>query len=102
MRSRSRYVAFSVSGKFSRSEIIRAIVNSLRSSQDLEDVGAVRMIFFEAGRGHGLLRCEHKQVPQVKAAILRLKRVGKRDASFCILGVSGTIRAAKRKFLPTL
>jgi RNase P/RNase MRP subunit POP5 len=60
------------------------------------------MIFFEAGSGRGLLRCEHKQVAQVKAAILKLKRAGSRNVAFNILGVSGTIRAAKRKFLPAL
>jgi len=103
MRPRHRYVAFSVSGaKFSKGEATRAITNSLRSLQDLGDASAVRMIFFEAGSGRGLLRCEHKQVAQVKAAILKLKRIGDRGVSSSILGVSGTIRAAKRKFLSAL
>jgi RNase P/RNase MRP subunit POP5 len=102
MRQKRRYIAFGVSGaKFSKGEITRAITNSLRSLQDL-DTSAVRMIFFEAGSGRGLLRCEHKQVAQVKAAILKLKRIGSGGVSFSILGVSGTIRAAKRKFLSAL
>jgi RNase P/RNase MRP subunit POP5 len=91
-----------VSGaKFSKGEVTQAIKNSLRGLQDL-DTSTMRMIFFEAGSGHGLLRCEHKQVAQVKAAILKLKRIGGRDVSFNVLGVSGTIRAAKRKFLSAL
>ena len=102
MRPKYRYIAFSVSGaKFSKSEVTQTITNSLRSLQDL-DTSAVRMIFFEAGSGRGLLRCEHKQVAQVKAAILKLKRIGGGDASFSVLGVSGTIRAANRKFLSAL
>ena len=102
MRPRHRYVAFDVSGRFSRNEVARAITNSLRSSQDLGDTSALRMIFFEASSGRGLLRCGHKQVVQVKTAILKLKQIGDRDVSFSVLGVSGTIRAAKRKFLPAL
>ena len=102
MRQKHRYIAFGVSGaKFSKGEVTRAIINSLRSLQDF-DMSAMRMIFFEAGSGRGLLRCEHKQVAQVKAAILKLKRIGGRSVSFSILGVSGTIRAAKRKFLSAL
>ena len=103
MRPKRRYIAFGVSGaKFSKGEITQAITNSLRSSQDLGDASAIRMIFLEAGSGRGLLRCEHKQVAQVKAAILKLKRIGDRNVAFSILGVSGTIRAAKRKFLSAL
>ena len=102
MRQKRRYIAFGVSGaKFSKGEVTRAVTNSLRSLQDL-DTSTMRMIFFEVGSGRGILRCGHRQVAQVKAAILKLKRIGGRDVSFNILGVSSTIRAAKRKFLSTL
>lgn len=103
MRQKRRYIAFGVSvAKFSKGEVTRAITNSLRSLEDFGDTSDVRMIFFEVGSGRGLLRCGHKQVAQVKAAILKLKRVGDRNVTFSILGVSGTIRAAKRKFLSAL
>lgn len=100
MRPRRRYIAFEVVGaKLSRNEVTRAILNSLRGSSDFVDVGAVRLILYDAGSGRGLLRCGHKQVTQVKAAIEKLKRIGSGKVSLAILGVSGTIRAAKRKFL---
>jgi RNase P/RNase MRP subunit POP5 len=76
-------------------------MNSLRRLQDF-DMSVVRMIFLGADSGRVLLRCEHKQVAQVKAAILKLKRIDGRNVAFNILGVSGTIRAAKRKFLSAL
>ncbi len=102
MRPKYRYIAFGVSGaKLSKGEATSAIMNSLRKSQDF-DMSVVRMIFFWADSGRVLLRCEHKQVAQAKAAILKLKRVGDKNVAFGILGVSGTIRAAKRKFLPAL
>jgi len=102
MRPKRRYIAFEVlDAKLSRSEITRAILSSLRGSSDFIDTGIVRLILYNAGSGRGLLRCGHKQVGQVKAAMAELE-VGKKKASLRVLGVSGTIRVAKRKFLPAL
>jgi len=103
MRPKRRYIAFGVLGaKLSRSEVTRAILNSLRGSPDFVDVEIVRLIFYNVGSGRGLLRCGHKQVTQVRAAMAKLKRIGGKEVSFRVLGVSGTIRVAKRKFLPAL
>ena len=100
MRPKRRYIAFEVVGaKLSRSEVTRDILNSLRGSSAFIDVGAVRLILYDAGSGLGLLRCGHKQVTQARAAMAKLKRIGGEEVSFSVLGVSGTIRAAKRKFL---
>lgn len=45
------------------------------------------------------MKCGHKQAGDVKAAMARIKKIGEYRASLVILGVSGTIRAARRKFL---
>jgi len=45
------------------------------------------------------LRCEYRQVGELKAAMASTKKIGGREASLVILGVSGTLKAAKRKFL---
>ncbi len=102
MRPKRRYVAFEVLGaKLSRSEVTRAILNPLRGS-DFVHADIVRLILYNTGSGRGLLRCGHKQAGQVKAVMANLKQVGGKKASLNVLGVSGTIRAAKRKFLPAL
>lgn len=102
MRPKRRYIAFEVlDAKLSRSEITRAILNSLRGS-DFVHVDIVRLILYNAGSGRGLLRCGHKQVAQAKAVMAKLKQVDGKKASLNVLGVSGTIRVAKRKFLPAL
>ncbi len=102
MRPKRRYIAFEVKGvRASRGKVTRAILNSLHGS-DFVDVGTARLILYDAGSGRGLLRCGHKQVEQVKAVIAKLKRVGEKEASLKVLGASGTIRVAKRKFLSTL
>jgi len=50
-----------------------------------------RLIYFDLATSRGLVRCGHKQVDLIKKKI--------RSDRIRILGVSGTIRAAKRKFL---
>jgi RNase P/RNase MRP subunit POP5 len=102
MRPKRRYIVFEVlDAKLSRTEVTRAILNSLRDS-DFTHADIVRLILYNSGSGRGLLRCGHKQVGQVKAVMARLKQVGEKKAFLKVLGVSGTIRVAKRKFLPAL
>lgn len=58
-----------------------------------------RLIFFEAPSQRGLLRCGHGLVDEVKAGMGEAGGIDGKKARFAILGVSGTIRAARRKFL---
>jgi len=98
MRPKRRYIAFEVVGKTCKGEVARAIDSSLCGAPDF-DRAALRLVLYEICSGRGLLRCGHRQVGEIKSAMSSVKRIGDRKASFTILGVSGTIRAAKRKFL---
>jgi len=97
MRPRRRYIAFEVAGRAGKGEVARAIDGSLRGVPNL-DRAALKLILYEALSRQGLLRCSHKQVNEIKAAMSGVK-IGDKEVAFTILGVSGTIRAAKRKFL---
>jgi len=96
MRPKRRYIAFEIAGKASKGEMARAIESSLRGDTDKT---MLKLVLYEARSKRGLLRCGHLQVLEVKAAMSGVKRIGGEKVSFTILGVSGTIRAAKRKFL---
>ena len=98
MRPKRRYIAFEVVGKASKGEVARAIDNSLHSATNF-DRAALKLILYETRSRRGLLRCGHIQVGEVKAAMSSVKRIGSKKTAFTILGVSGTIKAAKRKFL---
>ena len=97
MRPKRRYIAFEVVGKASKNQIARAIESSLRDDRDK----IMKLILYEARSGRGLLRCGHLQVLEAKAAMSSIERIGGEKVSLGILGISGTIRAAKRKFLPS-
>jgi len=101
MRSRRRYIAFEVAGaKVSEGDIYKALN---RLSHELPgsaiDLGLLKLITFEVSSQRGLMRCGHKQVGQVKGAMAGIRKFGGKRAALKILGVSGTIRGARRKFL---
>ena len=100
MKPRRRYIAFEVEGsKAGGGELWRAIEHSLRVNSPKIDRTMLKLALYEKSSQRGLFRCGHKQVDEVKAAISSVGKIGGRKASLRIFGVSGTIKAAKRKFL---
>jgi RNase P/RNase MRP subunit POP5 len=97
MRKKRRYIAFESMGEASVTDIIRAI-NSLRAGRPMlgQSVG---LVLYDESSKKGLLRCDHSQVGEIKALISGEEKVGTETMSLKVLGVSGTIKAAKRKFL---
>ena len=101
MRQRRRYIAFEVSGAgVSKSDLAKTF-NFL--SNRIRRPGAgdpmPRLALYDVSSLRGLLRCGHKQVDVLKSAMAGINRIGGKRATLKVLGVSGTIRAAKRKFL---
>ncbi len=47
----------------------------------------------------GVIRCSHTAVELVRSSLILLERIGDSKVSIRILGVSGTIEGAKRKFM---
>lgn len=46
----------------------------------------------------GLIRCSHTAVEQVRAALALVSRIGDTPVIISVLGVSGTIKSARKKF----
>ena len=92
MRQRRRYVAFELGGaSVSGSEMIRIL--------DELSPAPVKLILYDAESRRGLVRCGHAQLEEIKEALSKIEEIGGRKVSLKVLGVSGTIKAAKRKFL---
>ncbi len=100
MNQRRRYIAFEVIGDRSKGDVLRA-VSSLRAGQPESDRALVKLVLYDASSQKGLLRCGHRQLDEIKASMVGAGG-GAKKASFRTVGVSGTIRAAKRKFLMPL
>lgn len=87
MKCRRRYVVFEVESDLNISGAAAAICKELRA-----DLGSIRLIAYDAESGRGILFCCHYLLDDLR------KKIAESRFPIKILGVSGTIRAAKRKF----
>lgn len=90
MRKKRRYIAFESIGGASASDVMLA-VNSLRAGKPKPEQSMLKLVLYDPNSRKGLLRCGHMQVEETKAWMSNM--------SLRVLGVSGTIKAARRKFL---
>ena len=99
MRPRRRYIAFEVVGaEMGKNDAIKALHIRFGVDPDLEfNKGLLKLVFYDPDSKFGLLRCGHKQADDVKAIITQVG-IGDKPPSFKVLGVSGTIKAARRNF----
>jgi len=102
--TRRRYLAFKVSGcrNFSKgdlsNEIAQEMLNLPKESKISE--GSVRVIQYEQGIGLGIIRCSHTFVDRFKLVLRSMRRVSGKPVAIGVIGVSGTVRSLKRKYLP--
>jgi len=108
LRERNRYLAFELipdlnSGRdenLSRDEMIKAIQRSCLNF--LGEVGTSKtglwLMDWDTKRKKGILKVSHKSVDEVRASLALIKDIKKKPCIFHILGVSGTVKKA-RKFI---
>jgi RNase P/RNase MRP subunit POP5 len=94
MDQRRRYVAFKVTGDGGLIAILR-LVKKLK--QEAEKKPSIKLVEYDHNTGFGLLRCGHLETAMVKDGLVGSSAKEK----IKILGVSGTVKAAKRKFAPS-
>lgn len=101
---RRRYLAFKVSGAhiFSKrdlyNEFTRKMLNVFNKSEIGE--GVIRVILYDQLAGLGIIRCGHKSVDKVKLVLKNLRMISGKSVTIDVIGVSGTVRALKRKYVP--
>jgi RNase P/RNase MRP subunit POP5 len=99
MRPKRRYIAFEVVGtQIGKYNVIESLNIRFDGNSGLEFKGLLKLVFYDPESKLGLLRCGHKEVEAVKTIISQAGFTDKKP-SFSVLGVSGTIKAARRKFL---
>jgi ribonuclease P/MRP protein subunit POP5 len=103
LRDKHRYIAFQVTGErpFKKDEIKKAIWEASLSA--LGFLGSARakpwFIAFDEKSQTGIVRVDRKHVEDLRFALALLTEINGSRAIFRTLGVSGTIKRLKRKFL---
>lgn len=105
LRIKKRYIVFQVYSeeKISFEDIVNAIWGSfLNFAGELNlALSRIKMIedLWDEEKQICVIRCSHTAVELVRAVLILIDRIGDQRVVFRILGVSGTLNAAKRKFI---
>ena len=104
LRERRRYLAFKVMSKekIPVSDIAGAIWHSVLNflgelGTAQANVWLVKKVYDEKNQ-MGLIRCNHTSVEHVRAALALVHRIGDQPVVIKVLGISGTIKAAQKKY----
>ncbi len=105
LRDNQRYIVFEI---VSKKEVAFENMVSVIWSASLQLFGEVgisrfRMwvpsMLFDKAKKRGVIRTTHDSVEEVRAVIASVKEIEGESVIFHVLGVTGTIRSAKSKFL---
>jgi RNase P/RNase MRP subunit POP5 len=67
--------------------------------RDHEKMMRVRLLDYDVEKGLGMLLCDHKSVEKIRSAFINIRGKSQGEMTIKMIGVSGTIKALKRKFL---
>ncbi len=80
--------------------VLEAVTDSI--STLFGEIGVSRLhftpILYDEARGEGVIRCDHENVQDLRAAMAFVDHVDSQRASIIVRGVSGTLRAIDAKF----
>jgi len=64
-----------------------------------EKMMRVRLLDYDVEKGLGMLLCDHKSVEKIRSTFGNVQNKSQGKTTIHVIGVSGTIKALKRKFL---
>ena len=103
LREKNRYVAFEVlsDSPISRGDVVKASWGGVL--RFLGELGAAKtslwVMDWDDASKTGVLKVSHSSLDDVRAALALVKEVNGSRAAFRVLGVSGTVKKARAKFL---
>jgi len=103
LRERDRYIAFELisNSRFGRDEVVRAVWNT--TLRFLGEYGTSKtslwLMDWNEEKQNGILKVNHRSVEEVRAALALLRDINKGDCIFHVLGVSGTIKKTRERYL---
>lgn len=103
MKENWRYIAFELISEKTQKEqdVVKSVISSVLKLFGTTGASEtnVWLIEFNAAKQNGLLRCSNKALQKVLAAVTTITKIDEKKTVMNVLGVSGTIKKAKGKFL---
>lgn len=104
LRERKRYIAFQViaESKVDINDVFNSLWHSLLNflgEYGVAQAGVwISKSNYDDSKQIGIIRCDHVSVEHIRASLSLIERIGDTRAIVKVLGVSGTIKAARKKF----
>ena len=104
LRGRRRYIAYEVisEDKILQEDLTNTIWHSILNFLGEHGTSQTNMWIvkdsYDENKQTGLIRCSHDTVERVRASLALIERIGDIRVIIKVLGISGTINAAKIKF----
>jgi ribonuclease P/MRP protein subunit POP5 len=105
LRLHSRYLVFEIISdeKIGYSDMVTAVWNSMLSLLgEIETADAKMWLIqnlYDEKSQRGVLKCRHDFVEKMRAVLSLIQSVGEKRVIINILGVTGTIKSARNKYL---
>ena len=111
LRGKKRYIVFEIlsEGEVEKGEFLKELWNSLYSLFGETVASSCKLWLIDFDKEDdafedfkvytGIVRCAHKKTDEVRAALACIPSVGGKRMSIRVRGISGTIKAARRKFI---
>lgn len=103
LRERNRYIAFELvcESPVSRSEVVKAVWGTLL--RFVGELGASKtalwVMDWDEEKKQGILKVNHSSLDEVRVALVLMTEASGKPVIFRTLGVSGTVKKTKEKFL---
>ncbi|MFQ6020955.1 MAG: Rpp14/Pop5 family protein [Candidatus Aenigmatarchaeota archaeon] len=104
LRGKQRYIAYQIISeqKIPFSDLVNSIWHSLLNFLGERGTAEANIWIvkntYEEDKQIGLLRCSHRMIEHVRSALALIQRIGDTKVVVKVLGVSGTMKAARKKF----
>jgi len=82
------------------SEVVWKAVLRLFGEVGVSQAG-LYLVHFDEKTGYGVLRCSHKALPMVRAAIASVTKIESQPTAIHVLRVSGSLKALNKKIVRT-
>lgn len=105
LREKQRYLVFEILSKkeFELGDVVSVIWNN--SLQTFGEVGVSSFSLwipgnlYDKARKKGIVKCNHNSVEQMRSVLATIKEIEGDPVCFRVIGVTGTIKSAKAKFM---
>lgn len=105
LRSNKRYIAFEIisDSKPGYNDIVNAVWEAMLDFLGELEASKAKIWFiknlYDENNQKGVMRCGHNYVEHMRAVLSLIKTIGENSVIIKILGVTGTIKSARTKYL---